>query len=64
MVRLRFQFQTMAFLADNGFERGLKFVEENPSTAVVFQDNPRGHASRERSKKFFQYWLAFFEIGH
>ena len=48
-----FSFKQWLFLADNGFESDLRFVEENPANAVVFQDNPGGHASRDRSKKLY-----------
>ena len=48
-----FSFKQRFFLADNGFESDLRFVEENPANAVVFQDHPGGHASRDRSKKLY-----------
>ena len=45
-----FSFKQGLFLADGGFEPDM---EENPGSTVVFQDNPGGHASRERSKKLY-----------
>ena len=48
-----FSFKQWLFLADNGFEPDVKYVEENPNVAVAYQDNPVGQASKERSKKLY-----------
>ena len=53
VVGFSFSFKQYLFLADNGFESDLRIVEENPTNAFVFQDNPGGHAWRDRLKKLY-----------
>lgn len=48
-----FSFKQWFFLADNGFEPDVKYVEENPNVAVAYQDNQIGQASKERSNKLY-----------
>lgn len=48
-----FTFRQWLFFADPAYENDFKHLEEHPSLAVAYVDNPLGAASKERSRKLY-----------
>ena len=48
-----FSFKSWLFFAEPAFEVDIQFIEEHPTVSVMFQDNPSGFSSKERSRKLY-----------
>eukprot|EP00435_Cladocopium_sp_Y103_P049904 s97_g15.t1 len=48
-----FTFKSWLFFAEPAFEHDIRYIEENPTVPVIFQENPSGVASKERARKLY-----------